>query len=228
LSQYKVWEKEYRNPKLISNSDEPQIDFKHFIKWVRKTQHVNLEGLRVLDLGSGTGKNSLFLAERGSIVTGVELSKTAVRIAKDRAKQRDLEVNFIEGDIGSKLPFAKGSFDLLLDVVSSNSLTETERANYLSEINRVLKPGGFMFVKALCKDGDKNAENLMTKFPGKEKDMYIMPETGIVERIFSKEDLQKLYSKNFEILNLERKSSYTQFQGKPYKRFFWMVYLKQN
>jgi hypothetical protein len=85
-----------------------------------------------------------------------------------------------------------------------------------------------MFVKALCKDGDKNAENLMTKFPGKEKDMYIMPETGIVERIFSKEDLQKLYSKNFEILNLERKSSYTQFQGKPYKRFFWMVYLKQN
>lgn len=228
MSQYKVWEKEYRNPKLISNSDEPQIDFKHFIKWVRKTQHVNLEGLRVLDLGSGTGKNSLFLAERGSIVTGVELSKTAVRIAKDRAKQRDLEVNFIEGDIGSKLPFAKGSFDLLLDVVSSNSLTETERANYLSEINRVLKPGGFMFVKALCKDGDKNAENLMTKFPGKEKDMYIMPETGIVERIFSKEDLQKLYSKNFEILNLERKSSYTQFQGKPYKRFFWMVYLKQN
>lgn len=227
MSQYKVWEKEYRNPKLISNSDEPQIDFKHFIKWLRKTKHVNLEGLRVLDLGSGTGKNSLFLAERGSIVTGIELSKTAVKIAKDRAKQRDLAANFIEGDIGSKLPFAKGSFDLLLDVVSSNSLTETERANYLSEINRVLKPGGFMFVKALCKDFDKNVEKLLEKFPGKEPDTYIMPGTNLTERVFSKIDIESLYSKHFKILSLERKSSYTQFQGKPYKRNFWLLYLQK-
>lgn len=227
MSQYKVWEKEYRNPKLISNSDEPQIDFKHFIKWLRKTKHVNLEGLRVLDLGSGTGKNSLFLVERGSIVTGVELSKTAVKIAKDRAKQRVLEANFIEGDIGSKLPFAKDSFDLLLDVVSSNSLTETERTNYLSEINRVLKPGGFMFVKALCKDFDKNVEKLLEKFPGKEPDTYIMPGTNLTERVFSKKDIENLYSKNFKILSLERKSSYTQFQGKPYKRNFWLLYLQK-
>lgn len=225
MAQYDAWEKEYRNPKLITNSDEPQLDFKHFIKWLRKDQKVELEELRVLDLGSGTGKNSLFLAERGSVVEGIELSKAAVNMANTRAKEKQLDVVFIEGDIGKKFPFPSKSFDLIIDVVSSNSLSPTERASYIKECVRVLRPNGFMFVKALCKDGDKNAENLIKKFPAKEKDTYVMPETGIIERVFSKTDIESLYS-DFEILKLERKSSYTQFQGKPFKRNFWLVYLK--
>ncbi len=227
MAQFDVWEKEYRNPKLISNSDQPQLDFKHFIKWLRKTKHVNLEGLRVLDLGSGTGKNSLFLAERGSIVTGIELSKTAVKLSKDRAKQKNLEAKFLEGSIGEKFPFAKNSFDLIIDVVSSNSLNDAERQSYLFEANRVLAPCGLMFVKALCKDYDKNVEKLLNKFPGKEADTYIMPGANLTERVFSEDDIKNLYSKYFKILNLERKSSYTQFQGKPYKRNFWLMYLQK-
>lgn len=226
MPQFEIWEKEYRNPKLITNSDEPQLDFKHFVKWLRKTQHVDLEGLRVLDLGSGTGKNSLFLAERGSVVTGIELSKTAVSMAKSRAKEKQLDAVYIEGDLGSKFPFESKSFDLLLDVVSSNSLTQVERTSFLKESKRVLKRGGFMFVKALCKDGDKNAEYLLKTFPGPEKDTYKMPGTGLVERVFSKEDITGLYEQGFEILLIERKHSYTQFEGKSYKRYFWLLYLK--
>lgn len=226
MPQYDVWEKEYRNPKLITNSDEPQLDFKHFIKWLRKDQKVNLEGLSVLDLGSGTGKNSLFLAERGSEVTGIELSSTAVKIAEQRMSERQLDAVFMEGDIGKKFPFPAKSFDLILDVVSSNSLSPSERSVYVKECVRVLRPNGFMFVKALCKDGDKNAENLIKKFPGKEKDTYVMPETGIIERVFSKADIESLYG-DFKIIRLERKSSYTQFQGKPFKRQFWILIMQQ-
>ena len=226
MPQFEIWEKEYRNPKLITNSDEPQLDFKHFVKWLRKTQHVDLEGLRVLDLGSGTGKNSLFLAERGSVVTGIELSKTAVSMAKSRAKEKQLDAVYIEGDLGNKFPFESKSFDLLLDVVSSNSLTQDERTSFLKESKRVLKRGGFMFVKALCKDGDKNAEYLLKTSPGPEKDTYKMPGTGLIERVFSKEDITGLYEQGFEILLTERKHSYTQFEGKSYKRFFWLLYLK--
>lgn len=227
MPQFDVWEKEYRNPKLITNSDEPQLDFKHFIKWLRKDQKVELDGLRVLDLGSGTGKNSLFLAERGSLVEGIELSKTAVQIANQRAKEKQLDVVFTEGDIGKKFPYPAKSFDLIIDVVSSNSLSPEERASCIKECKRVLKSNGYMFVKALCKDGDKNAENLIKKFPGKEKDTYVMPETGIIERVFSKKDIESLYN-DFQILKLERKESYTKFQGKPFKRQFWLVYMRSN
>ena len=226
MPQADIWEKEYRNPKLITNSDEPQLDFKHFIKWLRKNQHVSLDGLRVLDLGSGTGKNSLFLAERGSDVVGIELSKTAVRMAKERAEERDLDAHFQTGDIGTTIPYEDASFDLILDVVSSNSLDEAERRVYVKEMRRLLKPGGHVFIKALCKDGDKHAVNLIEKFPGKEKDTYVMPSVGIMERVFSREDITDLY-RDFEILNLERKNSYTNFEGKSYKRQFWLAYLQK-
>ncbi len=225
MAQEEIWEKEYKNPKLITNSNQPQLDFKHFIKWLRKSQHVDLNGLRVLDLGSGTGKNSIFLAERGSNVVGIELSSTAVRLADERAGASGVNASFTKGDIGTTLPYPNASFDLIIDVVSSNSLSESERGTYLKEISRILQPGGYVFVKALCKDGDKNAQNLIEKFPGEEKDTYVMPRTGIVERVWSREDITNFYC-GFEFLYFERKSSYTIFEGKPFKRNFWLLYLK--
>lgn len=236
MAQFEVWEKEYRQPQLITNSDEPQLDFKNFIKWLRKKQHVDLDGLRVLDLGSGTGKNSLFLAERGSVVTGVELSTTAVKIAKERAREKVAQqiiekvtlVKFQVGDIGQPWPFANNSFDLILDVITSNSLSGDERVVYIKETKRVLAAGGHMFIKALCKDGDKNAENLLRDFPGTEKDTYIMPGTKLMERVFSKDDIVGMYEKYFNILHLERKYSYTKFHSTLYKRYFWLVYLQKH
>ena len=225
MPQYNPWELEYQNPTFLTNSDEPQLDFKHFVKWLRKDQKVDLEGLRVLDLGSGTGKNSLFLAERGSDVVGIELSKTAVRISKERAETKELDAHFQTGDIGTTIPYEDANFDVILDVVSSNSLTEAERRVHIKEMKRLLKLGGYIFVKALCKDGDKHALNLIEKFPGTEKDTYIMPITGIIERVFTKEDIETLYI-DFKIMRLERKNSYTIFDGKPYRRNFWLVYLQ--
>ena len=226
MAQYQTWEQEYKNPQLVAKSSEPQLEFKKFVKWLRKDQKVNLEGLRVLDLGSGMGKHSLFLAERGCHVTGIEISDTALRVARDRVEHSNLKIDFQKGDIGQLWPFENKSFNLSLDIISSNSLSETERKVYISELYRTLKPGGYVFVRALCKDGDKNAENLLKKFPGKELDTYVMPGTNIIERVFTKADIEGLY-KYFEIKHLERKFSYTMFQGKSYKRHFWLVYLKK-
>ena len=227
MPQADVWEKEYRNPKLVSKSNVPQLDFKHFIKWLRKSEKFALPGLAVLDLGSGTGKNSLFLAERGCEVIGMEISSTAIDLAKRKAEELKVSnLQFLQASIGSEFPFANNSFDLLLDVVSSNSLSQSERKVYIKECERVLKPGGYMFVKALCKDGDKNAQNLLQNFPGEELDTYRMPKTGIIEKVFTEKQITKLYAQ-FNFLKLERTSSYTAFEGKSYKRYFWLVYLQK-
>ncbi len=226
MSQFETWEREYQNPRLVATTNEPQLDFKHFVKWLRKDQKVNLEGLQVLDLGSGTGKHSIFLAERGSIVHGIEISDTALRIAREKTTAAKLQINYMKGDMGKPWPFPDQSFDLILDILSSNSLNELELQVYIKELIRVLKPGGYIFIRALCKDGDKNAENLLLKFPGQEKNTYTMPGTGIVERVFSKDDIESLYSR-FAVRHLVRKSSYTMFQGKSYKRNFWLLYLNK-
>jgi hypothetical protein len=116
----------------------------------------------------------------------------------------------------------------VLDVTSSNSLSEGERSIYLSETNRVLKNGGYFFVKALCRDGDTNAKYLLKNFPGKEKDTYIMPELGVTERVWSKEDFIIAYEKYFTILNLEKKTIYSRMNNRVYKRNFWVAYLKKT
>ncbi len=129
----------------------------------------------------------------------------------ERSGKAKISAKYFKGNIGSQYHFENNNFDLILDVVSSNSLNDLERSIYAKEIYRVLKPDGHIFVKALCKDGDKNALNLIENFPGSETDTYIMPETLIVERVFSREDIEQLYS-SFNVKHIERKSSYTQFQ----------------
>jgi SAM-dependent methyltransferase len=228
MAQYQAWEREYKKPKMITASDKPAVAFKDFVKWLKRKEGVELSSLCVLDLGAGTGKNAIYLAERGSKVTGIELSKEAVKISKERAKKSGVLADFREGSFGEDFLFNDESFDLVLDVTSSNSLDEKERAVYLKESARVLKPGGYMFVRALCKDGDKNALNLLKISPGKERDTYFMPELSLFERVFSRSDFEKMYGKDFEILKLEKDYSYTTVDDRKYKRNFWLAYLKKK
>ena len=202
--QEKIWEKEYRNPKLVSLSNEPAMSLKDFVRFLRKQAGIELSNLNILDLGCGNGKNSAYIGDQGINinVVGIDISETALKYARDLLP----EGNFIKQSIGSQLPFPDHSFDIILDVTSSNSLSESEREVYLSEIKRLLKSGGYMFLRALCKDGDKNAQTLLKTNPGKEKDTYIMPELGLIERVFSKEDLISMYSSLGEIVHVEKET----------------------
>jgi SAM-dependent methyltransferase len=167
----------------------------------------------VLDLGSGTGRNANYIAQLGNSVEGLEISSTAVRLAQERAKALGVDAHFQVADMGVAYPFTDQSFEIVIDVTSSNSLNEKERAIYLNEIMRVLKPGGYLFVKALCKDGDQNAKKLIKINPGKEYDTYINRDLGLVERVFSQEDFRTMYGQEFKILELVKKTSYTRFKG---------------
>lgn len=228
MAQKTTWENEYRNPQLLTKGDEPQKDTLRFFKFLKKEEGLNLENLNILDLGSGTGRNANYLASLGNKVVGLEIAPTAIELAKARAKEKGLLVDYQTGDIGSKYSFKDSFFDLVLDITSSNSLNEKERLVYLGEVNRVLKKGGYFFVRALCKDGDKNAKALLKKSPFEEKDTYLNQEMGLKERVFAKDDLVGLYSQYFKIIKLLKKTSYTKFKNQSYKRNFWLAYLKKT
>lgn len=156
-----VWEREYRNPLLVTKKEEPQKDTLRFLKWIRRSREVALDHLVVLDLGCGTGRNSNYMAELDNTVTGYEISRTALELAKERAKKLGVYVDYHLLSMGVSYPLPDNSQDVILDVTSSNSLNEKEREVYLAETHRVLKTGGHLFVKTLCKDGDVNAKNLI-------------------------------------------------------------------
>ena len=218
--QENIWEKEYRDPTLVTLSDVPAKCIKDFVRFLRKEKNFNFDNIKVLDLGCGNGKNSLYIKEQGDNikVTGLEISDTVI----GHARRLIPDGNFIKQSIGNTWPVEDSSFDIILDVTASNSLNEDERKVYLGEIKRVLKPNGYFFLRALCKDGDKNAQTLLKTNPGKEKDTYIMPGLGLTERVFSQNDLNANYSHLGDLAYLEKETHYTKYNGRSYKRNFWV------
>lgn len=222
-----AWEREYRNPKFVTKNDGPQADTLRFLKFLKKDQKYIVTDRSILDLGCGTGRNANYLAEKGNRVLGIEISKTALSIAERRAKEMGVAVDYRVGNIGESYDIPSGSVDIILDITSSNSLDEKGRAVYLDECNRVLTSGGYMFVRALCKDGNKNVKNLLKDSLGKEYDTYTLKEIGLTERVFSKDDFIILYGTYFKILKLEKKTGYTTFNNRIYKRDYWLAYLQK-
>ena len=211
----------------MTGDNKPQSDVLHFFKYLKKVEKYKIEGRNVLDLGSGTGRNSNYLAEMGNSVIGIEISSTALKTAKDRAQMDNIEVDYRLGDIGAPYDVTDDSIDIILDITSSNSLDEKGRAIYLKEMHRVLKNGGYIFVRALCKDGNANVKNLLKNRPGKEYDTYYIKEMDLTERVFSRKDIIDMYSKYFQILKLDKKTSYPKMDGRIYKRDYWLMYLKK-
>ncbi len=227
MAQENTWDREYRSPKLVTLSQEPHNDVRKFWKFLKK-KGIPKTNLRVLDLGSGTGKHSFYFAELGASVVGIEISETALKIAEQRKRLEKLAVYFIQGDIGKKNPFEDASFDIVLDILSSNSLSEQERTICLAESFRVLKSGGWFMIKILCKDGDTNAQALLASNPGREKNTYTIPGINLTERVFGRKDFETTYGKFFTIRKLEKNSSYTLFNNRRYKRNFWVAYCQKK
>ena len=227
MPQEKAWNDEYKKPKLLSVKNSPQRDVVRFTRWVRK-RGFKFKDSKLVDLGSGNGKNSFYFAGLGADVVGVEISDHSICIAENNSKESGLDLNYIKSSIGEVLPFSENSFDLALDIVSSNSLTEKERDIFVSEVSRILKGGGYFLTKALCKDADKNAKNLLKKFAGTEKDCYTLPAVGITERVWSREDFIDFYGKYFEIICLEKKVGFPRVNGQSYKRNFWICYMQNK
>src|SRR3989339_1079391 len=97
-----IWDREYKNPKFVTGGDEPQADTLRFLKFLKKEKKYQVLDKVVLDLGCGTGRNSNYLAEMGNSVIGIEISKTAINLAKNRAKDLGVEVDYRLSDMGDR------------------------------------------------------------------------------------------------------------------------------
>lgn len=104
----------------------------------------------ILDIGCGTGRHAIELAKRGYRVTGIDLSQSQLRKARDKAKHEQVKVDFIQKD-ARDISF-RNSFDVVIMLCEGAfSLMETDEMNYriLQNAERSLKKGGKLIFTTL-------------------------------------------------------------------------------
>lgn len=102
-------------------------------------------GLTALDLGCGTGRHALWLAQSGASVTAVDFSEGM--LAQARRKPGAATVRFLTHDLHQPLPFQGGAFDLVVSGLVLEHLRDLEL--FFGEARRVLRPGGRAVVSAM-------------------------------------------------------------------------------
>lgn len=113
--------------------------------WYERPAMVDLagdvEGLRVLDAGCGSGPLTAALRDRGAVVSGFDLSPGMVALARERlGTDSDLTV----ADLSERLPYDDDSFDIVVCSLTLHYLEDW--AGPLTELRRVLRPAGRFIV----------------------------------------------------------------------------------
>jgi 2-polyprenyl-3-methyl-5-hydroxy-6-metoxy-1,4-benzoquinol methylase len=96
---------------------------------------------KVLDVGCGEGLYAIYLASKGFKVTGIDISKNAIRSAQKNAKKRGVNVNFMVMDIAD-LSKLKGKFDFVFEWALMHHIMPPQRQKYVEDISKLLRKGG--------------------------------------------------------------------------------------
>ena len=95
---------------------------------------------RAIDLGCGAGANSIYLAQHGFEVTGVDYAEAAIEKARRRADAAGVRINFVVDDL-TNLCQNYGKFDFLLDYGVLDDLRLAQREPYLQSMLPLTQPG---------------------------------------------------------------------------------------
>lgn len=106
-------------------------------------------GSDILEVAPGPGYLSVELARRGFPVSGLDISRSFVRIATANAHQAGVSVDFRQGDV-ARMPFGNNAFDFVVCQAAFKNFHTPVAA--LDEIHRVLRTGGTASIYDLRKD----------------------------------------------------------------------------
>jgi SAM-dependent methyltransferase len=150
------------------------LDHYHFEKLHHLLRLVNFDGYRgrrVLDVGCGAGTDLVRFARAGAIVTGVDLSQSAIELARRNFEQHGLQADLRNAD-GEHLPFGDDEFDL---VFAHGVVQYTPDARKLvDECRRVLTPGGDAVFQVYNRISWLNALSKVMKVPLEHEDAPVL------------------------------------------------------
>lgn len=140
-----IWESHFKEGSFFSAAKQVEFFLSERFFWIKNNIPLK-PGMKVLNCGCGSGQWSIPFALEGVIIYNLDMSQAALDITKQRFRDKNLYSKYVLGDINN-LPFKANYFDA---VVSFGVLEHFENIHLpISEMHRVLKPGGFLFADVI-------------------------------------------------------------------------------
>lgn len=135
MTEHRDWNESYRDGDLPWDTGRPSSELQRVV-----IQHT-IQPCRALELGCGTGTNSVWLAQQGFEVTGIDLAPLAVEQAEKRACAAEVKVRFVAADV-LHLPDLGGRFTFFFDRGCYHVVRRDAPRQYAAAVARQLAAGG--------------------------------------------------------------------------------------
>ena len=107
------------------------------------------KGMRILDIGCGTGNFSIKLAKKGCRVTGIDLSEKMLDLAREKTARENLLINYYSMSVYN-IKFPAGHFDAVFSMATFEFVEDMQKA--INEVFRVCKNKGQIMIGTINRD----------------------------------------------------------------------------
>lgn len=155
---------------------------------------------KILELGSGAGDVSLLFSELGYEVSGIEISKTGVAWANEKAKLLGSSAKFNEGSASNLQQFNDSTFSAVIDGNCLHCIFGDDRKKFLNESRRVLNSKGVLYISTMF--GDPKTPEALAEFDVQKRIQY---QNGEPSRHMGNKDevLNEISFAGFKILDIQ-------------------------
>ena len=148
------------------------------------------QGKRVLEIGFGDGYGSAYLAEVARDVTGIDMAPGNIAVAQGKYRHENLHFRHMEG---TRLDFPDRSFDVAGSFQVIEHIPEPRLADHLTEVRRVLAPGGVYCLSTLNLAHNMKPGKPYQKLCYHEKEFTGPELLSLLQQFFPKVELHGLY-----------------------------------
>jgi SAM-dependent methyltransferase len=189
----KIWDEVYSNDSAFFGEEPSDFAQKCYSDFKR------YDVKRLLELGCGQGRDSIFFASNGLDVYAVDSSKIAIENISQKMRGKNICLHLSHFEVRQTLPFDSSHFDAVYSHMFYNMRFIDEELKFLfKESSRVLKNNGLLYFSVRS---DKDV--LYNK--GKKIDSNIYEINGFQIRFFTKPQIKSFLSNHFEIKKIEER-----------------------
>jgi SAM-dependent methyltransferase len=136
-----IWESSFKENQMmwgLEPSDSAILTKDFFLE--KKVKEILIPGI-------GYGRNAKIFIDNGIKVTGIEISKTAIELAR----QNGIQIPIFHGSV-TDMPFEDKLYDGIFCYALIHLLNKREREKFIQDCYNQLKPGGYMIFTAISKE----------------------------------------------------------------------------